>query len=129
MQFTTTERGQRKLIKDGYLFILHKNFANDCTSWECVLIIKEHSKARVKLDTNDDFVEQTNQHTHPSTQINCEVEKVRVGIKRRATEIVMTNQQILAKQLAGISEIAVINLPAVEHLSFFLYIYLQSKIF
>ena len=35
---------------------------------------------------------------------------------RRSTETVMTNQEILGKQLSGISQIAAINLPAVEHL-------------
>ena len=116
MEFTATERGQRKLIKDGYLYILQKNLANDFTSWVCVLRRKGHCKARVKLDPNDDFVELTNQHTHPPYQTNCEVAKVRAGIKRRTTETVMTNQQILAEQLGGISEGAAINLPAVENL-------------
>ena len=89
---------------------------NDFTSWECVLRRKGHYKVRAKLDPNDDFVDQTNQHTHPPNQTNCEVAKVRAGIKRLATETVMTNQQILAEQLGEISEGAAINLPAVENL-------------
>ena len=32
MEFTATERVQQKLIKDGYLYILQKNLANDFTS-------------------------------------------------------------------------------------------------
>ena len=116
MEFTATERGQRKLIKDGYLYILQKNLANDFTSWECVLRRRGHCKARVKLDLNDNFVEQTNQHTHPPGQTNREVAKVRTGIKRRATETLMTNQQILAEQLGAISEGAATNLPVVENL-------------
>ena len=72
---------------------------------------------RVKLDPNDNFIEQTNhQHTHPPSRTNCEVSKVRAGIKWRAMETVLTNQQILAAQLRGISEGAVINLPVVENL-------------
>ena len=50
-----------------------------------------------------------NTHTHPHSQTNCEVAKMRARIKHRATETVTTNQQILAKQLAGISEGAAIN--------------------
>ena len=100
MEFTATERGQRKLIKEGYLHILQENLANDFTSWECVLRRRrEYCKARVKLDPNNNFVEQTNQHTHPLSQTNCEAAKVRAGIKRGATETVMINQQILAEQL------------------------------
>ena len=117
MEFAITEHYQRKLIKDGYLVILQKNLANDLTSWECILRRKGQSKARVKFDANDDFVEQTNQHTYPPTQINCDVAKVILGIKRRVTETVMTSQQILAKQLAEISESMAINLPTVEYLS------------
>ena len=104
------------LINDRYLYIPQKNLANDFTSWECVLRRKVHCKTRVKLGPNDDFVEQTNQHTRPPSQTNCEVVKVRAGIKQRATETVMTNQQILAEQLGGISEGATTNLPVVENL-------------
>ena len=53
------------------------------------------------MDPNDDFVEQTNQHTHSPSQTHCKVANVR--IKQRATETVMKNQQILAEQLGGIS--------------------------
>ena len=53
---------------------------------------------------------------HPPSKTNCEVAKVRAGIKRRATETVIANQKILAEQLGGISERAAINLPVVENL-------------
>ena len=45
------------------------------------------------------FVEHTNldEHTHPSGQTNCKAAKVRAGIKQRVTEILMTNEQILAE--------------------------------
>ena len=55
-------------------------------------------------------------HTHPPSQTNCEVSKVRAGIKQRATETVMKNQQILAEQLGKISEGAAIKLPLLENL-------------
>ena len=69
---------------------------------------------RVKLDPNDDFVEQANQHMHPHGQTNYEVTKVRAGIKWRATETVMTNQQVLAERLEGISGGIANNLPVVK---------------
>ena len=37
MEFTTTERGSRKLIKDGYTFVFKKRLANDNSTWECEL--------------------------------------------------------------------------------------------
>ena len=86
MELTTTEHGQKKLIKDGYLYILLKYLANDFTSWECILRRKGHCKARVKLDPSDDFMEQTNQQTNSHSQPNYDVTKVRAGIKQRAAE-------------------------------------------
>ena len=63
MEFTATEGGQQKLIKDGYLHILQKNLANYFFSWEGVLRRKGHCKVRVNLDPNNDFVEQIHPHT------------------------------------------------------------------
>ena len=96
------------------MYILQKNLTNYFNPWECALRRKGHCKARVKLNPNDDFVEQTNQHTHLPSQTNCKVAKVKAAIKRRATETVITNQQILAEQLGAISEGAAINLPVVQ---------------
>lgn len=57
-----------------------------------------------------------NPHTHPSSQANCEVPRVRAGIKQSVTETVMKIQQILPEQLAKISEGAAINLPVLENI-------------
>ena len=59
---------------------------DDFTSREYVLRRKGHCKPRVKLDPNDDFVEQTNQHTHSLSKSNCENSKVRMGRKQCPTE-------------------------------------------
>ena len=37
---------------------------------------KRHLKAKIRLDPNNDFVEQLNQHTHLSSQAKCESTKV-----------------------------------------------------
>ena len=37
MEFSTTERGSRKLIKDGYTFVFEKCLANNNSTWECEL--------------------------------------------------------------------------------------------
>ena len=71
MEFTAAKRGQQKLLKNGYLYILQKNLANDFTSCVFVLRRKDHYKVRVKLDPYDDFVEQANHHTHPPTYTEC----------------------------------------------------------
>ena len=90
--------------------------ANNLTSWECVLRRRGQCKARIKLTVTDDFVEQTDEHTHPPNQTQCEVVKLKAGIKRQAEATFQTSQQIHANQLTGISEGAAINLPSVETL-------------
>ena len=35
MKFNTTEKGNRKLIYEGYLYVFQKNLEDDVTSWEC----------------------------------------------------------------------------------------------
>ena len=114
MEFTTTEKGQRKLRRNGYMYVFQKTLANDVSSWECVLRRRGHCKARVKISVSDDFIEQTNEHTHPPCQTNCEVSKVKAGIKRRAEGTNDTSQQILSVELSAISESVGTNLPSME---------------
>ena len=37
IEFTKTEKGQRKLVKDGYIYVFKKMFVNEISSWECIL--------------------------------------------------------------------------------------------
>ena len=63
MEFTTTERGARKLLKDGYIYLFKKDLANGITSWEWERRRKGECRASVKLDELDNFVEQS-MNTH-----------------------------------------------------------------
>ena len=63
MEFTTTERGARKLLKDGYIYLFKKDLANGITSWEWELRRKGECRASVKLDELHNFVEQS-MNTH-----------------------------------------------------------------
>ena len=114
MEFTTTEKGRRKLIKDGYMYVFKKQLANDNSSWECVLRRKESQcRATVKLSPTDEFIEQNNEHTYaPATEV--EVTNVLTSIKRKAETTDETSQQILGRELALIFEDAAANLPAVS---------------
>ena len=50
MKFTTTERGNRKLIRDGYLYVFKKILPNDVSSSECILSrTSAQYKASIKL--------------------------------------------------------------------------------
>ena len=57
MEFSFTERGARKLIRNGYQYVKQKDLANELTSWECTERRKGNCKAKVKLNAIDDFVE------------------------------------------------------------------------
>ena len=48
-------------------------------------------------------------NTHPQSQTNCKAAMVRAAMKQYATETLMKFQQILAQQLAGISECVAIK--------------------
>ena len=61
---------------------------------------KGHCKARIKLLVTNAFIEQTNEHTHPPSQTNCEVVKAKASIKPRAETAVDPSRQILADELS-----------------------------
>ena len=116
MEFTTTEKGARKLLKDGFIYFFQKTLANDVSSWECSLRRKGQCKARVKLTSDDQFIEQTNEHTHPPSETNCEMARVKAEIKRRAETSNDTSRQILAGELGGVTETTIVNLQPMETL-------------
>ena len=106
MEFTTTEKGNRKLIHEGYMYVFQKNLANDVT-WECEKRRRKECKAKIKLDEAGNFLERINYHTHAPSETKCEIAKVRANIKRRATETQDPAQVILGIELGGISEAAI----------------------
>ena len=65
MEFTTTERGARKLSKDGYIYLLKKKHCK----WNNLMGVRTQKKgecrASIKQDELDNFVEQVNDHSHP----------------------------------------------------------------
>ena len=107
MEFTTTEKGNKKLIHEGYMYVFQKNLANAVTSWECEKRSRRECKAKTKLDEARNFLERINYHTHAPSETN---------IKRRAIETQDPAQVILGIELGGISEVAAINLLALHHI-------------
>ena len=77
MEFVRSEKGARKLIRNGYMYVYQKDLAGEVTSWECELRRRGQCKARVKLDRNNAFLQEVNDHTHPPTQTKLEVVKVK----------------------------------------------------
>ena len=105
MEFTTTERGNRKLIRDGYMYVFKKMLANDVSSWECILRRKgAQCKASIKLSILDEFIGQNNEHTHPPSQMQVGVTKAKASIKRKTEATKETSEQILVSEQRNISE-------------------------
>ena len=96
MEFTTTERGARKLLKDGYINLLKK-----LCKWNNFVGVRE-CRASVKLDELDNFVEQVNKHTHPPSATNCETTKIKENIKRRARDSLDNPREIVSAEVQNI---------------------------
>ena len=78
---------------------------------------KGQCNARIKLSPTDDFLAETNAHTHPPSQTKCEIAKVKANLKRKAETTHDTSRQILAAELQNIPEDAAVNLPSMNTLS------------
>ena len=104
------------LIRNGFRYVFQKELSNNLQSWECVLRRKGQCKAKIKLHMNGEFVGEINEHTHPPSQDQIEVTKIKASIKRRSQATHDTPQQILRAALQNISETAAVNLPQINNL-------------
>ena len=116
MEFTTIERAARMLIRNGFRYVFQKELSNNLQSWECVLRRKGQCKTKLKLHMNGEFVGEINEHTHPPSQDQIEVTKIKASIKRRSQATHDTPQQSLGAALQNISEAAAVNLPQINNL-------------
>ena len=116
MEFTTTERGARMLIRNGFRYVFQKELSNNLQSWECVLRRKGQCKAKVKLHMNGEPVEESNEHTHPSLQVEIEVTKVKASVKRRSQATHDTPRQIVGAAFQNMLETAAVILPQINNL-------------
>ena len=77
MEYSFTDRGARKLIRNGYQYVKQKDLGNGLTSWVCIERRKGNceKKTKVKLHAIDDFVEQVQERTHAPSATRCELTK------------------------------------------------------
>jgi len=115
MEFTTTERGARKLIRNGYIYLFKKNLANG-SSWECELRRSGQCRASIKLDEAEDFLAEVNQHTHAPSDIKCETAKVKANIKRRATDTLDPPRNIIVAEVGACADAVAVNLPLLQNM-------------
>ena len=116
MEFIDTQQHRRKMIRNGFIYTFHKPLAQGNTSWECVMGRRSHCKARIKLSATDAFVAEVGEQLHAPSTIQCEVTKIKDGIKRRTETTNSTTQQVLSGALLGISEGSAANLPPINNI-------------
>ena len=111
MEFTTTERGHRKLLRNGYMYVHRRNLSEGSSMWDCIYWQKGYQcNAKVKLSPLDEFLDEIHEHSHAPSQTECQVTKVKSG------ETEETKQQILSTELRNISDGVATNLPSLETL-------------
>jgi hypothetical protein len=112
MEFTRTEKGGRKLLFEGFAYVLQKPLAGGKQSWECELRRKRECKAKLHLQ-GERVVARVNEHTHAANVARCEVLTVRDNMKHRAETTEENPQQIIAQATANMSEAAAAVLPKI----------------
>ena len=116
MEFTKSQGGARMLIRIGFRYVVQKEPSNNLQSWECVLRRKGQCKAKVKLHMNGEPVEESNEHTHPSLQVEIEVTKAKASVKRRSQATHDTPRQIVGAAFQNMLETAAVILPQINNL-------------
>ena len=104
------------LIGNGFRYFFQKELSNNLQSREFVVRRKGQCKAKVNLHMNGELVGEINEHTHPPSQDQIEITKIKASIKRESQATHDTPQQILGAALQNISETAAINLPQINNL-------------
>ena len=94
MEFTTTKKGNRKLIHEGYMSFKKPG------EWCNIMGMRKKRRggectAKIKLDEAGNFLQRINNQTHAPSKTKSGKAKVRENIKRRATETQDPAQVIL----------------------------------
>ena len=80
MEFIETTKGERKLSKDGFLYIKNETLTNGRTYWECAQRCSGNGcNVKITLDVAARFVAQTHQHTHAADPEGNDLLKARAG--------------------------------------------------
>nr|XP_054757396.1 uncharacterized protein LOC129263513 [Lytechinus pictus] len=99
MEWISSDRGGRKLLLGGYIYLKKKDLADGWESFECELRRnRQECKAKVQVLGDNQFRERT-EHSHPPNHGRTNAAKVKMAIKRRATESHEPPQQVLMATL------------------------------
>lgn len=120
MEKVQSIRGKQKILFNGYAFVKQKDLANDVISYECEKRRgngKGNSQCKAKIKVRDEIVVGSlNTHTHEPDAARCEVLTTTQNIKKRAVETEEPPQQILGRELQGMSEAASVQMVPLRHI-------------
>lgn len=110
-QWITSNKGKKKLIHEGYLYVKQKNLKQGITSYECER--RRHSQCNAKVKEKDDMIIATlNEHTHGPDVGSAKSQQLKQTMKRRAEDTQETPQQILTQTVEQVSEVTASQMPA-----------------
>ena len=105
MEFVTTTRGGRQLLRDSYLYYKNKSLNNGSSYWECKERRSENGcKVKIVLDEQENFSHQFGQHTHAPNPEAVSALKLRSQIKRDARHTDTTTNNIITTNIRGMHE-------------------------
>ena len=116
MEFSTTERGARMLIQNGFWYAFQKTLPTNLQSWEWVLQHKGQCKAKVKLHMNGELVGEINEHTHLPLQDQIVVTKIKSINKTKVTNNTWHNPTNFGSCPSKYLETAAVNLLQINNL-------------
>ncbi|KAL0267264.1 UNVERIFIED_CONTAM: hypothetical protein PYX00_009585 [Menopon gallinae] len=102
MESISSQRGQKKLMLEGYLYCKEKDL-NGKTIWKCDRWKKLSCHARIHVRENK-VLKRVNTHNHAGDAARCEALKVSAEIKSKAVNTRCDSQQIIGEALANITE-------------------------
>ena len=65
MELGLSQKGKRKILREGYIYVYKKELKNNIRSFECELRRMGQCSTSIKFDVDDQVIDQVNEHTHP----------------------------------------------------------------
>ena len=114
IEFITTRKGGRRLIRNNFMYHLNKTLWNSNIYWECdKRRIRSGCKAKVVLDQENNFLRQSGEHTHAPDPKKVLVEKPGSAIKRAVIETNASTNNIAAN-IADVTDNVLAKLPRMK---------------
>ncbi|KAL3885701.1 hypothetical protein ACJMK2_025747 [Sinanodonta woodiana] len=107
LEFAASQKINRKLIVQGYIFTKHSENNDGKSLWRCE---KRTCTARVHIK-DDEIIHEVATHNHTLTHGQVEVERARSGMKRRGETTEETTRPIVKNELMNVPISAAHILP------------------